>query len=64
MERMQGEVRHHCGLFGIVNHPDAAELTYFGMHAQQHRGQEAAGMCRMRRQRPLAVARSHKFKVL
>lgn len=42
---MQGEVRHHCGLFGIVNHPDAAELTYFGMHAQQHRGQEAAGMC-------------------
>ncbi|MCH7872538.1 MAG: amidophosphoribosyltransferase [Planctomycetes bacterium] len=42
---MQGDIRHHCGLFGIVNHPDAAELTYFGLYAQQHRGQEAAGIC-------------------
>lgn len=39
------DVRHHCGLFGIVNHPDAAELTYLGLYAQQHRGQEAAGIC-------------------
>lgn len=38
-------LRHHCGLFGIVNHPDAAELTYLGLYAQQHRGQESAGIC-------------------
>jgi amidophosphoribosyltransferase len=38
-------IRHHCGLFGIVNHPDAAELTYLGLYAQQHRGQESAGVC-------------------
>ncbi len=38
-------LRHSCGLFGIVNHPDAAELTYLGLYAQQHRGQESAGIC-------------------
>lgn len=42
---MSEEVRHYCGLFGIVNHPDAAQLTYLGLYAQQHRGQEAAGIC-------------------
>jgi len=39
------EVRHYCGLFGISNHADAAELTYLGLYAQQHRGQESAGIC-------------------
>ncbi len=38
-------LRHSCGLFGIVDHPDAAELTYLGLYAQQHRGQESAGIC-------------------
>jgi amidophosphoribosyltransferase len=38
-------IRHHCGLFGIANHPDAAELTYLSLYAQQHRGQESAGIC-------------------
>ncbi len=38
-------VHHHCGLFGIINHPDAAQLTYLGLYAQQHRGQESAGIC-------------------
>ncbi|MCC6358012.1 MAG: amidophosphoribosyltransferase [Phycisphaerales bacterium] len=38
-------IRHYCGLFGIVNHPDAAEFTFYGLYAQQHRGQEAAGIC-------------------
>lgn len=43
---MQGsEVRHYCGLFGIVNHPEAARLTYYGLYAQQHRGQESAALC-------------------
>lgn len=37
-------MKHHCGLFGIVGHPDAAQLTYLGLYAQQHRGQESAGI--------------------
>jgi len=36
--------RDHCGIFGIQNHPDAALLTYYGLHALQHRGQESAGI--------------------
>lgn len=36
--------RHYCGLFGIYGHPNAAELTYFGLYALQHRGQESAGI--------------------
>lgn len=42
---MIDEVRHNCGLFGIVNDPDAVQLTYLGLYAQQHRGQESAGIC-------------------
>ena len=38
-------LNEECGVFGIFNHPDAAELTYYGMHALQHRGQESAGIC-------------------
>ncbi|MCC8194012.1 MAG: amidophosphoribosyltransferase [Deltaproteobacteria bacterium] len=37
-------IKEECGLFGIENHPDAARLTYFGLYAQQHRGQESAGI--------------------
>jgi amidophosphoribosyltransferase len=33
-----------CGVFGIFGHDEAANLTYLGLHAQQHRGQEAAGL--------------------
>lgn len=33
-----------CGIFGIYNHPDASELTYLGLYALQHRGQESAGI--------------------
>ena len=36
--------REHCGVFGIWGHPHAAELTYFGLYALQHRGQESAGI--------------------
>jgi len=36
--------REACGLFGISQHPDAATLTYFGIYALQHRGQESAGI--------------------
>ncbi len=34
-----------CGVFGIYGHPEAANLTYLGLHALQHRGQEGAGIC-------------------
>src|SRR5947209_18622584 len=33
-----------CGVFGILGHPDAAAITALGLHALQHRGQEAAGI--------------------
>ncbi|MGA2090990.1 MAG: amidophosphoribosyltransferase [Endomicrobiales bacterium] len=33
-----------CGIFGIYNHPEAANLTYLGIFALQHRGQESAGI--------------------
>ncbi|MCC6664666.1 MAG: amidophosphoribosyltransferase [Polyangiaceae bacterium] len=33
-----------CGVFGIHGHPEAANLTYLGLHALQHRGQESAGL--------------------
>jgi amidophosphoribosyltransferase len=33
-----------CGVFGIWNHPEAAHLTYMGLYALQHRGQESAGI--------------------
>lgn len=42
---MADGVQHNCGLVGIANHPDAAQMTYLGLYAQQHRGQESAGIC-------------------
>ncbi len=37
-------LREECGVFGIIGHDDAAALTALGLHALQHRGQEAAGI--------------------
>jgi amidophosphoribosyltransferase len=44
--------RHYCGLFGVFDHAEAAQLTYYGLYALQHRGQESAGIvtCDERRQ--------------
>jgi amidophosphoribosyltransferase len=36
--------RDECGVFGIFGHPEAANLTYLGLYALQHRGQESAGI--------------------
>ena len=33
-----------CGIFGIYDHPEASNLTYLGLYALQHRGQESAGI--------------------
>jgi amidophosphoribosyltransferase len=41
---MQADPKHYCGVFGIFGHSNAAELTYFGLYALQHRGQESAGI--------------------
>ncbi len=38
------KLREECGVFGIYGHPDAAAHTTLGLHALQHRGQEAAGI--------------------
>src|SRR5664280_2192725 len=42
---MDGDtLREECGVFGIFGHPEAAAITALGLHALQHRGQEAAGI--------------------
>jgi len=42
--RYAGGPREECGVFGIYGHEDAVNLTYFGLYALQHRGQESAGI--------------------
>ncbi|WP_419893445.1 amidophosphoribosyltransferase [Oceanobacillus kimchii] len=37
-------INEECGVFGIWGHEKAAELTYYGLHSMQHRGQEGAGI--------------------
>ena len=44
--------REACGIFGICDHKEASKMTYFGLYALQHRGQESAG---------IAVARDQKI---
>ena len=47
---MADEVKEHCGLFGIFNHAQASRLTYLGLFALQHRGEESAGIVSSDRQ--------------
>lgn len=45
---MSGDKFHdECGVFGIVDHPSAANMAYLGLYALQHRGQESAGIASM-----------------
>ena len=44
MQVEQDKFHDECGVFGIYGHPDAARLTYLGMYALQHRGQESCGI--------------------
>jgi amidophosphoribosyltransferase len=39
------DIHEECGVFGVFGHPEAANLTYLGLYALQHRGQEGAGIC-------------------
>jgi amidophosphoribosyltransferase len=41
---MLDKFKDECGIFGIYGHPEAANLTYLGLYALQHRGQESAGI--------------------
>ena len=41
---MFDKLHEECGVFGVFGHPDAANLTYLGLYALQHRGQESAGI--------------------
>ena len=41
---LEDKLREECGVFGIYGHPEAARLTYLGMYALQHRGQESCGI--------------------
>ncbi|MDR0676329.1 MAG: amidophosphoribosyltransferase [Elusimicrobiota bacterium] len=38
------KMQEECGVFGIFNHPEATHMTYLGLYALQHRGQESAGI--------------------
>lgn len=40
----EDRLREECGVFGVIGHNDASALTALGLHALQHRGQEAAGI--------------------
>ena len=41
---LNGKIHEECGVFGVYHVSSAASLSYFGLHALQHRGQEAAGI--------------------
>src|SRR5256886_5506865 len=41
---MADKFKDECGVFGIFGHPEAANMTYLGLYALQHRGQESAGI--------------------
>jgi amidophosphoribosyltransferase len=41
---MLDKFKDECGVFGIFGHPEASNLTYLGLYALQHRGQESAGI--------------------
>jgi amidophosphoribosyltransferase len=41
---MEDKFREECGVFGIYGHSEAANMTYLGLYALQHRGQESVGI--------------------
>jgi len=40
----EDKIKEACGVFGIFGHPEASTMTYLGLYALQHRGQESAGI--------------------
>ena len=43
-DQIDRALREECGVFGIFDHQEAAHITYLGLYALQHRGQESAGI--------------------
>ncbi len=52
--------RCHCAIFGVYGHPQASQLTYYGLLAQQHRGQEGSGIVTAEYDE---TAKKHRFHV-
>lgn len=48
------EIKDKCGIFGVFGHPESANLTYLGLYALQHRGQESAGIVSLKNGQLLA----------
>lgn len=57
-EEMLDKFRDECGVFGIYGHADAARLTYLGLYALQHRGQESCGIVSAKDGRELRLERA------
>ena len=47
MENMDDHFHEECAVFGIFGHPEASKMTYLGLYALQHRGQEGTGIASM-----------------
>ena len=47
MSEVLEELHEECGVFGVYRVEDSASLTYYGLHALQHRGQEGCGIATM-----------------
>ncbi|MFI5304140.1 MAG: amidophosphoribosyltransferase, partial [Nitrospiria bacterium] len=43
-EMIFDKLHEECAVFGIYGHPEAAKMTYLGLYALQHRGQEGSGI--------------------
>jgi len=59
-EDLFDKVREECGVFGVFGIPDAAALTYYGLHALQHRGEESCGICTVDSARPFESFKAHR----
>ncbi|OUM94400.1 MAG: amidophosphoribosyltransferase [Thermobacillus sp. ZCTH02-B1] len=59
-EDLFDKVREECGVFGVFGIPDAAALTYYGLHALQHRGEESCGICTVDSARPYESFAAHR----
>ncbi len=44
LDAMSGSWKEECGVFGVFGDPEASRITFMGLYAQQHRGQESAGI--------------------
>ena len=55
MIKNHDELHEECGVVAIWGDDNAAQLTYYGLHSLQHRGQEAAGIVVRNKSRKLNI---------